>query len=63
MPTDLITTGQVAEQLGVNRKTVQRMVRRGQLEPDQLTDLGPLFAQASVDAILAARPEPEAVSA
>lgn len=46
--TDHLTTAEVADELGVHRMTVQRMVKSGALVPAYATRLGPLFDPAVV---------------
>lgn len=47
---DLMTTGQVAQRLGVSPERVRQLAREGRLLPSEVTSLGRLWARETVDA-------------
>lgn len=51
----LMTTAEVAERLRVNRTTVARLVRRGELTPIALPQRGYIFEKWDVEACAARR--------
>lgn len=56
MPTqELLTTGQIAAELGVNRATVHYWAKTGKLVPEQTVNGTRLFARGEVDRFAEAR--------
>lgn len=55
--TDLLTTGQIADEHGVHRTTVNYWANTGKIVPAQIANRIRLFHRSDIDAFIATRDE------